>query len=309
MAAATVLITLTVHDGREDEYLRWQDRVKKVMSRFSGFEAMDVYPPTSGGMNQWVIIFRFSEIGRLASWLNSRERQELLDEGRYLFEEQAQEILAAEKAPIQDIVTAVISHDIRPGHERDFEQWQEKVRKVMGKSPGFMGYELFRPVPPLQEKWVAVFRFDNRQHLDDWLGSERRAKLLDEGRKYYARYDVQSIRSAFGGWFGFGGGEGAPPNWKQAMMVYLGISPIVFILNLTLLKGLTAAGVPPSPSVYIYNMVSVPLLTLLLPLLNKAFAFWLVPAQARPIAVNVAGTAAVVACNLLLLAIFWLGTS
>ena len=98
-----------------------------------------------------------------------------------------------------------------------------------------MGLELFDPVPGVQDKWVAVFRYDSREHLDEWLESETRAKLLEEGKRYFAGYDVRKISSAFSGWFRFNGEAeaGVPPNWKQAMTVLLALYPTVMVLNLT----------------------------------------------------------------------------
>ncbi len=304
---ATVLISLTVREGREDDYQRWQQRVDQAASGFSGFEAAEQYPPTSGEQNAWSVVFRFSTIDQLTTWLNSTERQELLAEGEGLFEgPTTQEVLAGEP-PTRDVVTAVVSHDVRPGREREFRHWQNKVRKVQEKSPGFMGLELFEPIPRVQAKWVAVFRYDSREHLEEWLDSETRAKLLEEGKDYFAAYDVRKIRSAFGSWFRFDGEgeEGIPPNWKQAMTVLLALYPTVMVLNLTVGHQLDTAGLPGYLSLFIGNVLSVSILTwLLMPLVNRLFAFWLVPGPVRMAVTNLAGTAAVVACYLLFLAIF-----
>ncbi len=304
---ATVLISLKVRAGREDDYRRWQQKVDQAAGDFSGFEAAELYPPTSDEQNSWVVLFRFSTIEQLTTWLNSRKRQDLLDEGEELFEgPPKQEVLAGE-APPQDVVTAVVSHEVRPGREREFAQWQNKVRRVQEKSPGFMGLELFEPVPGVQEKWVAVFRYDSREHLDEWLESETRAKLLEEGKDYFAAYDVRKIRSAFGAWFRFdrAAADGIPPNWKQAMTVLLALYPTVMVLNLTVGQQLDSAGLPGYLSLFIGNLLSVSILTwLLMPLVNRAFANWLVPGGARPVVTNLVGAGAVVACYLLFLAIF-----
>lgn len=80
-----------------------------------------------------------------------------------------------------------------------------------------------------------MFRYDSREHLDEWLESEARVKLLEEGKDYFAAYDVRKIRSAFGAWFRFDreAAGGIPPNWKQAMTVLLALYPTVMVLNLT----------------------------------------------------------------------------
>ncbi|GGR30096.1 hypothetical protein GCM10010219_38750 [Streptomyces netropsis] len=301
-----------VRAGRVDEYQRWQTRTNEAAREFEGFEGSEVYPPGADAENEWVAVFRFSGIGYLTAWLESDRRRELLAEAQGLFEEPpTQEVLRggapAEQAP--ETVTAVISHVVKPGREEGFLRWQEKVLKAQEASPGFMGTEMFKPVEGVQEHWVVVFRFDSREHLEDWLESDARRDLLEEGRAYFESYDVRKVGSAFSGWFRFdkGAQDGAPPNWKQAMSVVLALYPTVMVLNLTVGFELDELGVPGYIGLFIGNVLSVSALTwLLMPLVNKAFAFWLVPSRARSRRVHVAGAALVVLCYLLFIVIFGL---
>ncbi|MGW1888901.1 antibiotic biosynthesis monooxygenase [Streptomyces sp. NPDC002004] len=294
--------------GCEEAYKRWQDQVNRAVQNFEGFEGTELYPPESEQDNQWVVVFRFSGVGELSTWLRSGTRRELLHEGRHLFEEDpSQEVLSGGQ-PAQEAVTAVISHDVKPGRERDFVAWQDKTLKAQERYPGFMGSELFSPVEGIQDRWVVVFRFDTREHLDQWLKSDARRKLLDEGRDYFADYDMHEIASAFSGWFRFGEGQhgGVPANWKQAMSVLLALYPTVMVLNLTLGKGLTAAALPGYLALFISNVFSVSILTwFMMPLVvNRALAFWLAPDRTRSRRVQLAGTAVVLACYAAILVIF-----
>ncbi|MFE9862938.1 antibiotic biosynthesis monooxygenase [Streptomyces sp. NPDC005506] len=309
---ATVVTSQKVCVGRADDYQRWQQRMNEAAREFDGFEGVEVYPPAAGDENEWVAVFRFAGVDHLTAWLDSGRRQELLDEGQEFFEgSPTQEVLRggapAEQAP--ETITAVISHEVKPGREEDFLRWQKKAFKAQAKSPGFMGSELFKPVEGVQEHWVAVFRFDSREHLDDWLASDVRQTLLEEGRAYFASYDVRKVGSAFSGWFRFGAGEqdNAPPNWKQAMTVLLALYPTVAVLNLTEGHWLDELGVPGYIGLFIGNVLSVSALTwLLMPLVNKALAFWLVPGRATGYRVHLAGAAVVVLCYVLFLVIFGL---
>ena len=311
---ATVLISMSVRPGREAEYQHWQREMDEVARRFPGFEATELYPPSSVDHGAWVVVFRFSHLDQLTTWLESSERQQVAKEGEHLFDGPvSQEVLAGDApTPEKEAVTAVIPHDVRPGRERDFERWQEKARKVQEQSPGFRGYELFRPVPGLQEKWVAVVRYDSAEHLDDWLHSDSRERLLEEGGNYFSQYEVKTVNSAFSGWFRFDreGGEGIPPNWKQAMSVLLALYPTVMILSLTLDPALKSAGIPVYLAVFMGNMVSVAALTwLLMPAVNRIFAFWLAPQPGRRPRGELAGVATVVVCYVALIAIFaWIVT-
>ncbi|XVQ10892.1 antibiotic biosynthesis monooxygenase [Spirillospora sp. CA-255316] len=310
-AGATVVTSQKVLRGCEDDYRRWQEGVNRAARGFDGFEGTESYPPESGVSNEWVVVFRFSRVDQLSAWLTSGTRRRLIDEGRGLFEEEpAQEVLSG-GAPAREAVTAVVSHEVRTGREDDFLQWQQKTLKAQEKFPGFMGAELFEPVEGIQDRWVVIFRFDTREHLGQWLESDVRQRLLDEGADYFAEYDVHEIESAFSGWFRFGEGprEGAPPNWKQAMSVLLALYPTVMVLTLTVDREVSNAGAPLYLGLFISNVLSVSILTwFMMPLVNRGLAFWLLPGRARSRRVHIAGTALVVACYVLLIAIFALAT-
>ncbi|PBC81096.1 MULTISPECIES: antibiotic biosynthesis monooxygenase [unclassified Streptomyces] len=281
---ATVVTSQKVREGRTEEYRRWQDRANQAAREFEGFVDAEVYPPGAGEENEWVAVFRFSGMDCLTAWLESGRRRELLDEASGLFQgPPAQEVLrgGSPARPATDVVTAVISHEVKSGQEQQFLRWQEKTLMAQEKAPGFMGSELFKPVEGVQDHWVVVFRFDSRAHLDDWLHSEVRTKLLAEGSKYFTSYDVRKVGSAFSGWFQFDRRGGAPPDWKQAMSVVLALYPTVMVLNLTVGVGLEKLTIREYIGLFLSNVLSVSALTwLLMPLVNRAFAFWLVPSRA-----------------------------
>lgn len=160
---ATVVTSQKVREGRTDEYQRWQDKTNQAAREFEGFVGAEVYPG-AGEENEWVAVFRFSGMEQLTVWLDSNRRQALLDEARELFEGlPTQEVLhgGSPAQPAPDVVTAVISHEVKPGSEQQFLAWQEKTLKAQEKAPGFMGSEMFKPVEGVQEHWVVVFRFDS----------------------------------------------------------------------------------------------------------------------------------------------------
>ncbi|MEU0633287.1 antibiotic biosynthesis monooxygenase [Streptomyces sp. NPDC005989] len=309
--SATVVISQRVRAGRNDDYRRWQEKTNEVVRGFDGFQGTEMYPPASGDENEWVVVFRFSRLEQLTRWLKSAARQQLLDEGLPLFDGPATQEVLSGGTPTDDVVTAVISHDVRPGHEQDFLHWQSKILKEQEKQPGFMGSELFRPVKGIQDRWVVAFRFDTREHLEAWLASDARRRLVEEGRGHFDSYDVRKIGSAFGGWFRFGSGpqEGVPPNWKQAMSVVLALYPTVMILELTAGDWFKHLGVPGYVALFLSNVLSVSILTwLLMPLVNRALAFWLLPGRARSVRVHVAGAAVVTVCYLVIITVFGLTT-
>ncbi|MFE6738132.1 antibiotic biosynthesis monooxygenase [Streptomyces tubercidicus] len=309
---ATVVTSQKVRAGRADEYQRWQERMNQAAREFEGFVGAEVYPPGAGEANEWVTVFRFSTMGYLTAWLGSDHRRELLDDARELFESPPkQDVLRGGSAAAPEAVTAVISHEVRPGCEEGFLNWQQKTLREQEKAPGFMGSELFEPVAGVQENWVVVFRFESRASLDDWLASDVRKELLEEGRNYFTAYDVRKVGSSFSGWFRFDHGRdrSAPPNWKQAMTVLLALYPTVMVLNLTVGYGLGKLGIREYIGLFLSNVLSVSALTwLLMPMVNRAFAFWLVPARVRTRRVQLRGIALVMVCYVVSIGVFGLIT-
>ncbi|MET7928156.1 antibiotic biosynthesis monooxygenase [Streptomyces sp. NPDC005349] len=313
--SATVVTSQKVRAGLDEEYDRWQEKVNRAVRDFDGFKGTETYPPGSGEDHEWVVVFRFAGTDQLTAWLDSAARRELLAEGHALLEgTPTQEVLAGghiEEPDREEGVTAVISHDVRPGREQEFERWQKKVLREQEKYPGFMGTEFFKPVEGIQDHWVVVFRYDTREHLDAWLDSSNRERLLEEGRDYFASYEVRKVGTAFGGWFRFGSDEGeeVPPNWKQAMTVVLALYPTVMVLNLTVGHEFDVLGVPGYLGLFFSNILSVSILTwLLMPLVNRALAFWLRPGRTRHVRLDVAGAALVALCWALTVLVFALTT-
>ncbi|WP_234543088.1 antibiotic biosynthesis monooxygenase [Streptomyces shenzhenensis] len=299
-----MVLSQKVREGHEVEYRRWQERMAALAGEFTGFEGQEVYAPGAGAVGEWVVTYRFSDTDQLTAWLDSPGRKRLLDEGRPLLDgPEAQEVLVGEP-PVQEGVTVVVSHRIAPGKEDEFVNWQQKMKKVQEKYPGYMGHEFFRPVPGVEDNWVTVFRFDNRGHLDNWLASEARSKLLAEGRGAIVSYDVRRVGSAFSGWFRFGDGTQTAA-WKQAMAVFLAIYPLVMVLNLTVNKALLNAGLPVFAMLYVSNVVSVVLLTwVVMPPLTRLLRFWLAPEATTTARTEVLGVLTVVLGSLAFLALF-----
>lgn len=310
--SATVVVSQKVRAYCDHDYQRWQEKVTRAAETFDGFEGTEVYPPGTDSPNEWVVVFRFGRLDQLTSWLDSERRRSLLVEGELFFEgPQAQEVLRGGASVRQDTVTAVVSHDVRRGREKDFLHWQSRVLKAQEKFPGFRGSELFQPVEGVQERWVAMFRFDTRGHLDEWLESDERARLLKEGGNYFTAYDVRKVPSAFSGWFRFGerAGEEVPPNWKQAMSVVLALYPTVTVLNLTVGHAFGDLGLPGYIGLFFSNCLSVAILTwFLMPLVNRALAFWLTPSRSRTMRVQLTGVGVVLLCWAALITIFGLTT-
>ncbi|MFI1923096.1 MULTISPECIES: antibiotic biosynthesis monooxygenase [unclassified Streptomyces] len=90
--------------------------------------------------------------------------------------------------------TAIIGQKVLPEFEQAYESWQEDVNAAAADYAGYLGVEVSRPTD-LQPEWVVVYRFDSVAHLQAWINSATRQRLLDAGDKYLDGPGTQQVVS------------------------------------------------------------------------------------------------------------------
>jgi antibiotic biosynthesis monooxygenase (ABM) superfamily enzyme len=300
---ATVVVTQTVKSGREADYRLWQKRTIEAARQFDGFQGAAMYPPSSAENREWVVVYRFETMAKLGAWVQSEERRWLLHEGRDYFDNPPTLEVLVGRPPPRDVITAVASHDVLPGKEREFIEWQARLTREQEKYPGFMGSELFPPVNGAQEMWVSLSRYDTTAHLSQWRESDARRKLLEEGRRYLRSYGLETVKSPFTGWFGIDDGPAtAIPRWKQGMAVLLALYPTIAVLTRVAVPVFLTWQLPPPIRIFIVLSFSMIILSwFLMPLVNRALAFWLVPQGPEPRRTDLAGVALLLFCYFVLI--------
>jgi uncharacterized protein len=208
------------------------------------------------------------------------------------------------------LATVVVSHPVKPEQEREFLDWQQRMTEAEQTFPGFSGAELFRPVPGVQDDWTAVYRFASSNDLERWLESSERQRLLREG-EHFQDFNLRKITSSFGNWFSFTGDGAtsvAPPSWKTALSVLVGLYPTVVILTIAISEIWKSASL--WQSLLLGNILSVALLTwVVMPIVTRVLRFWLSPDQdAKQPQTDLVGLFASTAFLAVAALIFWLVT-
>jgi antibiotic biosynthesis monooxygenase (ABM) superfamily enzyme len=305
---ATVVIAQRIKQGREGDVRHWQEDVNRAVAEFAGYLGNDVAP--SADDDEWTVVYRFDSKPHLESWLTSKQRSELIGRGAGLFDGPASQNVLVGKDE-SDLVTVVVSHPVNPSDEDAFLAWHERVADAERGFAGFRGAELFPPVTGIQEEWTALYRFDSDEHLDAWLESAERQRLLDEGKRF-KNFSLKRISAPFGSWFASAGGEGggeAPAQWKTALSVLVGLYPTVVLLTLAISELWKKAEL--WESLLIGNILSVALLTwVVMPVVTRALRFWLEPEGGHAdVRLNASGTVACVAFLTFAAFVFWLCTT
>ena len=287
----------------ENAFAEWQASALTRAAGFEGFLNSEITP--SGQGLAWNVLLRFADSDRLEAWRKSETWQQLLADATPLLAEKSSIEVEIKQSESDEGVVEVIITQVKPGKEADYREWETRIQQAQSKFPGYRGAYVQPPVAG-ELGWTTLMRFDTAEQLDKWLKSPERAALIKESEPLVEYAHLQRMGTSFPGWFPTDPKTGkGPPNWKAAMLVLLGLFPIVMLEARFLNPRL--AGANPSLGMFIGNVISVALTTYLtMPLFIKTFGWWLFPkSEASKTAVNAAGTAVIFLLYAIEVAALW----
>jgi len=297
-STVTIVVQTRVRIGKEADFETEQARFNEAVTRFPGFVAREMIPPSPPAQADWVILERFAGEAAALAWLHSSERLALVQGiaplliGRddvHLVRDGSEGVLPAP-------ISAVISTRIKPGSEDEYRRWEQRIAVAQSRSIGFQGYRFEPPVPGVQEDWLAILRFDTEEHLQAWMDSPERKKLLVEAEAFTENFHARIVRTGFEQWFAQRKQGDRPPVWKQNMVVLLLLYPVVFLFGIWVQNPLLIArwGMPFWLAMFVGNVVSILLLNWLVPWTSRALGWWISPPPNRRRAVDLSGGALLV---------------
>jgi antibiotic biosynthesis monooxygenase (ABM) superfamily enzyme len=143
--------------------------------------------------------------------------------------------------------TVVITHRVGNDKHAEYEAWLGEIGPICRSWPGHLDWHIVRPIAGLTETFTVVLRFDTRQHLQDWMQSPDRARLIQKVQPLLVSGDDFYIRSGLDFWFTPAGAEAKlPVRWKQYLVTWSAIYPLVLGVPLVVAPALRAIGVPDS---------------------------------------------------------------
>jgi uncharacterized protein len=303
----TIITQTRVLPDRNDDFAAWQRRTSDVVASFPGFVDHQVIPPDPPQQVDWVILQKFTTGEQAQAWLRSPQRLRLLKDVQPLLvgHDDVHIIEGDEAAQPADAVSAVISMEIKPGQEEAYRVWNQHITAAETQYPGFQGHRLNPPIPGVQDDWVTILTFDSEAHLDAWLNSPERQKLLDEATPFSEGVHARKVRTGFDQWFQVAGAAQAPI-WKLNMLTLLALYPVVFLfgyfVQTPMLMG--RLGVPFFLALFIANLAGVVILNWVAPWVSGRFGWWTQPAGSEARQRTLLGIAIVVGLYVLLLVVF-----
>jgi antibiotic biosynthesis monooxygenase (ABM) superfamily enzyme len=122
-----------------------------------------------------------------------------------------------------DDVTVVVSRNVFPGHENDYDDWAQKMVAAAREAPGNKGVTLLIPQPGKSGLYHLVLRFEDETSVHKWETSYIRQKLSHEADAFSRR--IRQEATGLETWFSIPECPEleTPPRWKMFLVTSLAV--------------------------------------------------------------------------------------
>jgi len=173
-------------------------------------------------------------------------------------------------------VTIVISRKVKPGYEKEYDEWLRRYLMLEKKVPGYVGATIITQGSTNSAIRHIIYRFSDKASLDAWENSEEARKQIEEANKSSTRYYERA--TGLETWFTLPNVKAivAPPKWKMAIVTFIAAYCISTLVNYILNPFLGRW--PLLVSSIIINVILIVSLTYLaMPILSQLLQRWLYP--------------------------------
>jgi uncharacterized protein len=123
--------------------------------------------------------------------------------------------------------TVVITHRLRENKQTEYERWLQGIAPLCKVSPGYLDWNIVRPISGLTDTYTVIIRFDTEANLRKWMESPTRARLIEKVRPLFVTDDDFFISSGLDFWFTPAGAKAKiPVRWKQYLLTWSAIYPL-----------------------------------------------------------------------------------
>jgi antibiotic biosynthesis monooxygenase (ABM) superfamily enzyme len=170
-------------------------------------------------------------------------------------------------------VTEVISRNIAPGYEKEYDDWLERFMISESRFPGYIGTTIIAPGGKTSSVRYVINRFTDQASLDAWENSTVALSLLDEINKYSTLQRVTGLET----WFYLPNLKtiNTPPRWKMAIVSFIAAYGISSLAQYIL--GLYLGQMPLLTNLLMTIILAVGLTYFAMPLLSRLLRGWLYP--------------------------------
>lgn len=152
---------------------------------------------------------------------------------------------ASSTAAIDNGASVVITHRVSEDKQAQYEQWLEEIGTICRASQGLLDWHVIRPLRGLSDTYSVMMRYDSEQNLRKWMNSEDRKRLVAKVQALLIGEDAYQIKSGLDFWFVPEGGKAkVPVRWKQFLITWSAIYPLVIAVPLLVVPLLRWLSIP-----------------------------------------------------------------
>jgi len=146
---------------------------------------------------------------------------------------------------VEQGATAVTTHRVRDAYQTEYDEWLHEIGPICKTYPGYLDVQPIYPIAGLTATHTVIIRFDSREHLENWMYSEDRKRLIEKVQPFLASHEDFFIRSGLDFWFTPEGARAqVPVRWKQLLITWSAIYPLAFVMPLIVTPLLRHVGLP-----------------------------------------------------------------
>ena len=143
--------------------------------------------------------------------------------------------------------TVVITHRVRSDKQSEYEAWVGEISPLARSAPGHLDWHLVRPIPGATETYTVIIRFQTTEHVKNWINSSERKRLIEKVQPLLVSEDDFYISSGLDFWFTPAGAKAkVPVRWKQYLLTWSAVYPLVLGVPQLVSSALGAIGFPPN---------------------------------------------------------------
>jgi antibiotic biosynthesis monooxygenase (ABM) superfamily enzyme len=177
-------------------------------------------------------------------------------------------------------VTVVVNIRIKPGCEKDYDEWLGRFLILERKVPGYLGTTTIMESGTDSSARHVIHRFKDKASLETWENSEDLRKLKEEANKFSTPYPYKA--TGLETWFTIPDMKSIvpPPKWKMAIVSFIGAYCISSLASFVLKS---FSGLQPLLfNLFMTITLVIGLTYFAMPLLSRLLRRWLYPSIRRP---------------------------
>ncbi|BFM08758.1 antibiotic biosynthesis monooxygenase [Halioxenophilus aromaticivorans] len=138
--------------------------------------------------------------------------------------------------------TVVIHQAVDHEHQPLLEQWITEIDPIIRRQPGFLDKQIIRPVPGLTHSYTIIIRFAERADLEHWLASPERNEMVAKIEPLLHEELAVSVHTGLEFLFQPPGASKTPVRWKQFLLTWSAIFPLVLLSQALVMPLLATVG-------------------------------------------------------------------